>query len=194
MKFKNKTKWKDSDLRAMTRAAMEQAGISRPDQRFYDVSYRHGRQRGWVGGWAWYPDNKRNFREMRKFEITIPPSVNFASPIRVKELAHVILHEIAHTHGVKHREMAPWLMYGGSKDTEGHYDWALDYQIRLKESPAKPTREQVLEKRLALALGHKAEWERKFRYAKNKIRAWGLKARRLEKGIKAAKERGKNVD
>lgn len=105
---------------------------------------------------------------------------------RKHDPAKTLIHEIAHTQGIRHGEMDRSLKRSHCGGTDNRpAPWAYDFQIRAKKADLPKTEEQRTERMKSLVATRQAKaeaalvrWERKLRFAKTKV----AKYRRVVRG------------
>ncbi len=161
--------------------------------------FRRGRR---VNGRAHYPgawyyvDPKRGARGgLAKIKMWLPrppddpeQAALFGDAMK-EELAKVLLHEIDHTLGLRHDEMAPWR----SIDVP----WIEAMPLRREEEKVGPSAEQRraarVEAREARARAKLAEWQRRLRAAQRKVGEYKRKVRYYDKRREAASRGGRRT-
>lgn len=167
MKITNKTKWQTKHLRAFISEVMKQAPehLRRKmlDEKYrsrleVEIRYNKAGQRGdYVCGRA-----AINSYWMRLL-------VGGHAIDRV-DLAHVIMHELAHTLGYRHPDMEGnpnFMRVGRWRDV---YAWAEELPLELVTPKAKPQGAELQAIRYGRVLAAKERWLAKFKRAQNALR------------------------
>lgn len=107
--IRNETHYRGDDLRRFIRAAMTEAGLDdgSPCIVYIDYAKQTGvRTAGGATfyGSAWSP--KRGV--VRRWRLSLPPKLENLSPAQIKMAAQIATHELDHTKGLSHRDMAKW--------------------------------------------------------------------------------------
>lgn len=189
LKLTNKTHYDSLDLRRLISAGLRALG----DERRYFVSVVYGGRGSSTSGYAYYNSGTIRLRVPRGYTVNDerkPRSVVYeALPLAtVRDLAHTLAHEIAHTNGVRHSEMDAGLKrchHGGTDDAPT--PWADGLEIRAKAEKPKPEVDLVSE-RARHAGEMLVRWERRVKAATTKMKSWRRKVAYYEK--KAAAKGG----
>lgn len=172
MKIINYTNWKTENIRIILRIVaakeLDPDQIKRLQITLVNVNRRHN---NWVGGYAWYHSNRMVLKLPKR------------GPIDPCELAKVAAHEMAHTHGMKHRDMKGSRRYTNTEGWRELYAWAAEYPIEQKPEPAKPTLADKRLKKLEAAQSALLRWQRKAKLANTKMKKYKLTIKRIEKAV-----------
>jgi len=174
MRLRNQSRLDTRALHAFISEVAKREGYDRPGYlsgllvRVSDSRKRHHGHAS-MGGVRW---GASDFSFGRSMSLFVPPVLQVAT------FAAVISHEMAHNHGVPHRNMAPGLRYCRP------LDWARDRElpVRTKGKP-KPTPDDKLTHamRMQKAAATRArrattilkKWDRRVRLYQSKIAAGG---------------------
>lgn len=164
--FKNRTQYRESDLRAIVLGACKAAGVGAQALTVF-VSPARGSH---VSGWAFFPVHRTQPTNSMKLRIPAPGHTT------VERVAQVALHEAMHLRGARHADMTEEQLRCCMP-----VPWADDLLLRVKEQPAPEERlvqqaaaradrlehaKQMLAKaatRLKRANTIKTKWERRVR-------------------------------
>lgn len=169
MQITNKTKWNNEDLRKILIAGIKANGMTIED---YIVNVRTFRGRG-RNGFGWY--------YMKRFAICLPKAELYPIGMdeeRLRELARVINHEIAHNRGLKHSEM-DLSSFSGMEATQ----WIVGLQLHPSQAKPKVNHAERREKHSRKML---EQAERKLKTARRAHSRWAAKVRYYEQKRKAA--------
>lgn len=168
MKIINKTHWRKDDLRAIfSRVAKEE--LEPAARKALQISVRYSR--GGITGYAWYYSNRMVIRVGSK---SVDP----------QSLAKVAAHEMAHTRGVRHKDMN-CTRYGYVPGWREFYAWAKDMPIEKRAAKTAPSRDAKRLKKLDAAAVAVKNWTRKLKLAETKLKLWSRRLRALEKLARA---------
>lgn len=161
----NKTDYSGRDLRSFFLAGLHEYGIH-AETRPMRVTVVYAR-RSRVTGYAYYPKEGVPAR----ITMRLPKPEHLGD---LKELAQVFFHEIGHTLGLRHREMAKW--------TSIHVEFYLGCKIgfRVAPEPAKKPRVSLVERRAKRARDKVVELERKLKRVESRLKVWRKKVRYYE--------------
>lgn len=167
----NKTHWRDDHIKAFIQriAKDERPDLCKRGGKTLTCKVVYTRNRGCgSSGYAYYHSNLMTVRLPKQN----PDKVDFA---------HVIAHELAHTRGVRHRDMTGLSRYQRVGRYREIYAWAdqLPLEITPKKVKAKPTTDAKLlhaEKMLKAAMTRekravtlRKKWESKVKYYAKKV-------------------------
>lgn len=99
--LENITHWRDGDLRKLLRTGIEYEGMDHVGNYIVEVSYVRTRR---VSGWGYF--NRRHFR-LHLPRVTSQTTMAMPTDL-VLETAKVIVHEIGHNRGLRHKDMLWW--------------------------------------------------------------------------------------
>ena len=175
MKIRNHSRWRTRDLKKLTTAVAKYAGLSLPHRLFV----RHGRNLGCdnVSGYATYDHSH--------VCMTVPfltHSEYYDIPDRiltrdvvfpVERYAQVLIHELGHNHGLKHREMMRSSMIEIPESI---------LKLSVNASAVKPRRsvDDRKRERHVHALKMLKSWSSRLKRAETLVRKWRKKVRYYE--------------
>lgn len=174
LRLTNATHFDTRDLRALVGAGLRALG----DDRTYHVTvtYTRGGAAGFTSGYAYYGTGRIRLSVPKRDEGAV--LAELPEPVRI-DLARTLAHEIAHTNGVRHREMHGELKRccrGGSDDVA--VPWADGLPVRAKAPKPKA---DPLVAREAKALAMLERWTRKARLAATKVRKYRKELERVQR-------------
>lgn len=167
MKIINKTKWQTPHLRAFVSQVMKRA----PEylkQQFVSEKHRQrllvrfdynkaGKESNYVTGRAY----------LNSYDMQIMVG---SAKISKPELAKVIMHELAHTLGYTHADMAGNALFMRVGNWLDIYAWAEDLPLELVQPKAKPKGAELQTIRHERVLAAKDRWTAKLKRAQNALR------------------------
>lgn len=118
--FKNRTQYREDDLRAIVIGACKAAGVGAQVLTVFVSSARRGR----VSGWAYFPAHRTQRSNSMKIRI---PAVHETT---VEKVAQVMLHEAMHLRGARHADMTEEQLRCCMP-----VPWATGLLLRLKDAP-----------------------------------------------------------
>lgn len=184
MKLVNKTNLREDHLRAFIRRVAKEEMVSLKNATI-TVIYRRISCRGtYIGGLAYLGMPPR-------IKIKIPKDV----PVDKVELGYVLAHEMAHSQGLRHKQMKNPIYsrryarkYG--KDWRQFYGWVNDLPLENKpvEEKIKPTPDQTIRLKLDRCLKMVNKWYTKAKISQTLLKKWKQKSSYYEKKLKQAAE------
>lgn len=165
----NKTQYHTADLRRFFRAGLRAMGAE--DDKRILVAYS---KRSIHWGCAYIG---RGDRQGRGITMTIPKG-----KLDLLQLAQVFEHEVSHSLGLHHKDMAPDVA-----DCKTNPTWHLGIEIRYSE-PVNVKVDHVA-KREEQARKMLDKWERRLRATQNRVKKWRAKVRYYDR--KKAARKGK---
>lgn len=164
MKILNHTDWDTKQLQRIFKWCLKQEGLTGKLLTIEVVNQKQTRTfpTEFVSGYAYYGsgDFSRNYVRIR-----IPKGA-----IHEFSVAGTVLHELAHTRGVKHKEMGRDF-YHGKLDAESYGSEAL-----LQKKPAKP-KQDIKAIRKAKAEAKVKEYEHKLKRTQTILKKWKKKVK-----------------
>jgi len=163
MRIENRTHWSTRNLKSFVVKVCDREMVTPEYRKRLRVTFNYAKRIGadyWVGGYATYNSHYMT--------IHLPKD-----KVHKRGLAHTIAHEMAHNHGVRHRSMHGPL-YGYAPGWEELYAWADELPLEKKAPvvPAKPTKLQAAQAKLAGARAALKAWETKKKLAMTKTQKW----------------------
>ena len=185
LRIYNCTDWCTNDLRAICAMALKERGQEGLGVIFLNGRRIHGRAH-YPGNWYFVDPKRGNKGGWAKIKMWLPkppedpePAARFGDAKKA-ELGRVLLHEIDHTLGLKHGEMANLHKFDAS--------WIESMILRRAEKkPVRPKpsieerRDARVAKREGKARTKLVEWQRKLKTAQRKVREYQRKARYYDK-------------
>lgn len=117
--LKNRTKYRDDDLRAIVHGACKAAGVGAQTLTVFVSSAR----RAHVSGWAYFPTHRTQSANSMKLRIPAPHQTT------VEKVAQVALHEAMHLRGARHADMTEEQLHCTMA-----VPWASDLPLRLRDA------------------------------------------------------------
>lgn len=180
MKIENRTHWSTEDLRAIiSRIADVELDPDAQRRLRLRIEYTR-RKRAYSSGFAFYPHPDPVIAKQGRLIAIVRISKHEALVDKV-DFAHVVAHEMAHTRGMRHRQMTGSPRYTRVGDWRELYAWAEAMPITLAPVKAK-ARPGPVEK-LDAARSMLAEWERKTAHARRFVRKWERKVRHYTSAV-----------
>ena len=181
MKITNKTNLNTKLLGAFIRKVAEREQLTNDEIDKFNVRIIYRRQsRRWekdhTGGHAWL--------KTWTFCLKVPKDIMPDKPC----LAHTIAHELAHCQGVCHGSAMNNPQYGWREGWKEYWKWTeeLPLSFNAPEEKSKLVGNALILKRLEHCQVVFAEWERKTRLAKTKLRKWSQKVKYYERQLQKA--------
>lgn len=181
MKLINNTHWRSDHLRAIIcRVVNDELPADKRARLVVTVDYIK-RLRSYSSGCAPYHGSRMTVRLSKHAEHLNKP-----------DFAKVVAHEAAHLRGMRHSQMGfPYHSPNHVRTPEqmAHFAWASGMPLEVKpKASAKVV--NIQEARRTVAVKHAADWERKLKFAQNKLKKWRTKVRYYDSvaAAKAAKD------
>lgn len=172
MKLVNETSIDGRALRSFLLACLRREGV---DPAGYSIRVQWQRRNGRrLGTASWYGCRIRLLVE--RHDAPLPSALGASTVVK---MAATMAHEVAHTRGVRHDEMA-----GGCYVSLPMGEWARGIAIPLRAPRPKPTKDQRVSARLSVIEERLAEWQRKLKLARTKVRKYEAAQRRA--GVRLA--------
>lgn len=173
--IENSTKWQTRHLRAIAIRAIK--GYYTKDQLTIRFVPSQGRHSGcaYLNSWS--------------CTVRLPSPGNYVDN---GQLAVIIAHEAAHCMGVDHRDMnRSYLELQWGTGWKERFGWAYDLPLEavVKKKKEKPSGLPLAEKRHAYAVTNLGNWERKLKFAQNKVKKYRQKVAYYETRMAALKEK-----
>ena len=169
MRVVNHTRWRTNHLRAfLTRVAQAELTPAQRQLLRVEIKYNRQKDRGSCSGHAQCPGNRM---------CVMVPSVT----VDKVDLAMVIAHEMAHTHGLSHPSMRGNPAYRRLPPrTQAIYSWASDLPLEPKPKAMPRTPAQKNEEKLTKVIRMVQKWERRAKLTKTILTKWRRKQRYYE--------------
>lgn len=177
MRIVNKTHWRtDQITKLVYRVAQDELDPGQLKRARIQIKYR--RQEKYISGWCTYGTGRNPRVYMALF---LPRK----GAIDLPGLAHTIAHELAHSKGLKHRDMQN-TRYGWIEGWRERYAYANNFPVEARPEKPAPTLDDKRQKKLAAAQKKVAEWTRKQKLATTTLKKWEKKVKRLARTIASA--------
>jgi len=171
MKIVNKTKLQTDQLKCFIREVAKKELIDLKDSVFA-VVYRRGGRNG-IAGYAYYGMPAR---------VTLKIPRDFQTD--KVELAYVVAHELAHSQGLRHKQMKNQIYSRKFANRHGldwrqHYLWAdglpLETATVIVSALDKPSKEQVIRQKRDKCQAAMGKWESRVKRSQNRYLKWRRK-------------------
>lgn len=167
MKITNKTKWQTPHLRAFVSEVMKRAPellrrkmIAQKYRAKLEIEIKYnkaGQRGGYVCGRAW----------VNSYSMTLMVGGHEIDRV---DLAHVIMHELAHTLGYRHPDMEGNALFMRVGKWREIYAWAETLPLEVVQPKAKPRGAELQELRFKRVMAAKDRWTAKLKRAQNALR------------------------
>lgn len=177
MKITNKTHYRTDDLRKLFVACVNHHG---GEIKRMSITVLYGE----FSGFAYYP---RHELHGGTITVRLPSPKRAPEGLKMKWLTNVAQlfeHELMHCFGIRHGDMDRDV-YNCRQDVSAWLPADLP-KIRAQSGPKVPTEEEKATAKEANARAKLAEWERKAKLAKTRLKKWKAEVRRYDRKHKAA--------
>jgi len=177
MKITNKTHYRTDDLRKLFVACVKHHG---GEIKRMSITVRYGK----FTGFAYYP--QRHGLHGGNITVRLPTVKRAPNGITkgLNSVGRLFEHELMHCFGIRHGDMDRDV-YHCRQDVSAWLPADLT-KIRAQSGPKVPTEEEKATAKEANARTKLAEWERKAKLAKTRLKKWRAEVRRYDRKRKAS--------